>query len=86
MSCLCNRQQICCNSTQVSIHPLHFTTDGVRDGMEEEEGKDEGEAEEEDEGDFVIMEDSSDSEDEEEEDDTLEVRCDLVEGSPFACC
>ena len=85
---MCNRQQICCNSTQVSIHPLHFSTDGVRDGMEEEEGKagEEGEAEEEDEGNFVIMEDSSDSEDEEEEDNTLEVRCDLVEGSPFACC
>ena len=32
----------------------------------------------------MIMEDSSDSEDEEEEDDTLEVRCDLVEGSHFA--
>jgi len=30
------------------------------------------------------MEDSSDSEDEEEEDDTLEVRCDLVEGWRFA--
>ena len=29
----------------------------------------------------MIMEDSSDSEDKEEEDDTLEVRCDLVEGS-----
>ena len=52
-----NRQQICCNSTQDSIHPLQFITDGVWvvcDGMEEEEEKagEEGEAEEEDEGDL----------------------------------
>jgi len=57
MSCLSNRQQICCNSTQDSIHSLQFITDGVwvvSDSMEEEEGKEgeEGEADEEDEGDL----------------------------------
>ena len=57
MSCLSNRQQICCNSTQDSIHPLQFITDGVRvvcDGMEEEEEKagEEGEAEEENDSDL----------------------------------